>query len=226
MCCFKKKRYKNIPIVKNKLQLGRFTVRKTQRYYFTLLILFFSFSFVNAQVFIKDSVCFYINPSTITNLSSVKMVVKGNTILSNANFLSHNALIIQERIKDNSFDKDLIIQRKTQTKKLSNTKISTKKPTQNKTELFKIKTLSKSRLWIKKSIPLDSQLLSYAMRIKMAVLSFYYVSVVKKSFDEINIFLKYYLSIKTNNNFCNDVVLIDSADFFRKNYLRPPPFQA
>ena len=117
MCCFKKKRYKNIPIVKNKLQLGRFTVRKTQRYYFTLLILFFSFSFVNAQVFIKDSVCFYINPSTITNLSSVKMVVKGNTILSNANFLSHNALIIQERIKDNSFDKDLIIQRKTQTKK-------------------------------------------------------------------------------------------------------------
>jgi hypothetical protein len=70
-------------------------------------------------------------------------------------------------------------------------------------------------------------LLSYAMSIKMAVLSFSYNLVVKKQLIvEANDFiLKYCKSIQTNN-YWSYLILIDTNQFFNKNYLRPPPFQA
>lgn len=224
MCHLIKKQYKNSSVAKSELQLYGFLARKIQHYF--ILILFFSFSFANAQVFIQDSVCFYINPSTVTNLSAINMVVKESTVLSNANLLSSHTLVIQQNTKKDFTRKHLLKDQKISNKNTLISKNTIKQIVKNKVELFKIKTPSKSRIWIKKSIPIGSKLLSYAMRIKMAVLSFYHISVVKKSCSEVNIFLKYCLFIKIKNNFWNKTVLVNTVDFFRKNFLRPPPFQA
>jgi hypothetical protein len=110
VCRSKKKQYKNLYIAKNKLQLDKFIVCKTQHYYFTLFIFLLSFS-VKAQVYLLPNTEFYIAENTTTNIISVKdssvvVHISPNTKISNYQLISTSQLeeeIVEKQLPNSSF---------------------------------------------------------------------------------------------------------------------------
>lgn len=202
----------------------RHTTHNTNHFY--LLLVFFLFSFVDAQVFVKEENLFSIQPNTLTNLSSTKVVVKENTTLSNIDLLSSSTLVVQKLSEQILEKNDAVFQPKESTNQnLPKVEISKTKSIQ-KVKFLRIRTLYKPQVWIKNNTSsTNSILLSLVSKSKKAVFSNYRVGKIKKIVDATTYFsLKYGKSIITIQKFSCYQLLLDAGKFLNKYYLRPPPF--
>jgi hypothetical protein len=194
--------------------------------YFYLLLVFSLFSFVDAQVFVKEENLFSIQPNTLTNLSSTQVVVKENTTLSNLELLSSSTLVVQNLSEQILEKNDVTFQpKKPATQNLPRVEIAKTKSIQ-KVKCLRIRRLSKPQVWIKNNTSsTNSTLLSFVSRSKKAVLSLYNTVLIKKIVDATTYFsLKYGKSIITIQKFSCYQLLLDAGKFLNKHYLRPPPF--